>query len=164
MSNLFQISLFGYSKKAVNHYVSQRSEEFSKKLLEKDLEHREELKSLQEQVERLAKENEELKGVRQEIAEALISAKAYAVDLKRKAEEDAQAKRMMNMAYQETEFRRILSMAEKIDGLQQEFHSTLERMDRELSSYKEEVQGLREAARTESEANEARFVQKEEKV
>lgn len=138
MSNLFPTTLLGYSKKAVNDYLAKRSEEFSQNLLEKDREHKEELEMLRAQVERLTQENEQLQALRQEVADALISAKGYASDLKRQTEADDQAKRMMNTARQEAEARRIQNIANHISHLQQEFRSILERMDNELSSYQDE--------------------------
>ena len=59
MSNLFHARLIGYSRKDVNAYISRLNEEFSQKLLEKELEKKEELRALQEENERLKKENEE---------------------------------------------------------------------------------------------------------
>lgn len=93
---------------------------------------------LRAQVERLTQENEQLQALRQEVADALISAKGYASDLKRQTEADDQAKRMMNTARQEAEARRIQNIANHISHLQQEFRSILERMDNELSSYQDE--------------------------
>lgn len=69
-------------------------------MLEKDREHKAELEMLRAQVERLTQENEQLQALRQEVADALISAKGYASDLKQQTESDDQAKRMGRFAVQ----------------------------------------------------------------
>lgn len=145
MANLFHTSLFGYSKASVNDYISKLNEEFSQKLLEKDREHRREMDALQGEVERLTQEKEQLLALRQEVADALISAKDYAAELKRQAEEDDRAQRAVSAARQEAEFRRIQSVAEQISDLHQAFHDALGRMDRELVSYTQELRRLHEA-------------------
>lgn len=142
MSNLFHARLIGYSRKDVNAYISRLNEEFSQKLLEKELEKKEELRALQEENERLKKENEELQALRQEVADALISAREYASGIRRKAEEDDRETRSGNAVRQEAEARRIQSVGAHIDGVQRKLRSVLERMDRELESYAEEVRRM----------------------
>ncbi|MDO4316347.1 MAG: hypothetical protein Q4C45_11265, partial [Oscillospiraceae bacterium] len=76
MTELFQTSLLGYSKKSVCAYIAEMNEEFSKKLLEKDMARKDAVQTLQEQLEQLKRENEQLRAERREVAGALIDAKA----------------------------------------------------------------------------------------
>lgn len=48
MTELFQTSLFGYSKKSVHTYISEMNEDFSRKLLEKDGTCKETIQALRE--------------------------------------------------------------------------------------------------------------------
>jgi hypothetical protein len=155
MANLFSTSLFGYSKRSVNDYISKLNDEFSRKLLEKDQAHREAVEALQAETARLSRENEQLLALRQEVADALISAKDYAAELKRKAETDDQARRAANAIRQEAELSRIQDAAEQISALRQAFRDALERMDGEAASYKEELQRLRTAAERPPDAEQA---------
>lgn len=161
MANLFPTSLFGYSKTGVNDYISKLNEEVSRKLLEKEREHKEEVEALRAENARLAQENERLQALRQEVADALISAKDYASGLKRQAEEEDQIRRAAGAARQEAECRRIQAVAEQVDGLCRNFRDTLERMDRETAAYTEELQRLRAAAERQADAAEQAHTQKE---
>lgn len=161
MANLFHTSLFGYAKAEVNDYISKRNEEFSQKLLEKDQEHKREVEGLQAEAERLSRENERLLALRQEVADAIISAKDYAAGLQRQAEADDEARRAASAARQEAERRRIQNVAEQISGLHRAFRDALEHMDRELTSYTEELHRLQTAAGEEVEPAEQGHIQKE---
>lgn len=161
MSNLFQTCLFGYSKKSVNKYLSDRSEEFSQRMLKKEQEYKRELDALQSEVKHLTEENERLRALRQEVADALISAKDYAADLKRQAEADNQARRAINGARQKAEGQRIQQVAEHIASLHQAFRAALERMDRELTDYSEELRRLEMDTAAQPDAIEQTRIQKE---
>ena len=60
MVEVFRKSLFGYSKQSVVTYISELNEDFSKKLLEKDLECKQIVQELKAQIEVLKRENEAL--------------------------------------------------------------------------------------------------------
>lgn len=159
MAKLFSTRLFGYSRSGVNDYISRLNEEFSRKLLERDQAHKGETEALRAEVERLTRENEQLQALRQEVADALISAKDYAAGLKRQADADDQAQRTVNAARQAAEARRLQDVAERISGLRRAFRGALEQMDGQLASYTEELQRLRAAA--EGQAGEQGSGQKE---
>ena len=161
MAKLFQTSLFGYSKRNVNEYLSRLNEEFSQKMLEKEHAHKKELQALQAEVEQLTKENAQLQAARCEVADALINARDYAAVLKRQAEEDDQKQRSRNTARQEAELGRIQAVAKHISDLQQTVRSVLESMDRELVRYRTECRRLQMEANRQDGASDAEKVQKE---
>lgn len=142
MREVFQNSLFGYSKKSVCAYVAEMNEEFSKRLLEKDMEHRQTVQELKEQLERLERENEQLRMARQEVAGALIDAKTFAAGLMEQAEAESSALRSHNQAYHRAECQRLQALAATIDALREDFRSALDRMDRDMEQYKVKCQAI----------------------
>lgn len=142
MANLFHTGLFGYSKTSVNDYISKLNEEFSGKLLAKEEENKKEQQALRAEIARLTAENEQLQAARQEVADALISAKDYATELKRHAEAENQSLKDKNAACRQAEFRRIQHLAEHVQSLHCELRSALEQMDRELTAYHTECSRL----------------------
>ena len=89
MAELFQTSLFGYSKKNVCAYIAELNEGFSSKLMEKDVECQNTINELKSMLEQLRRENEQLQAERREVAGALIDAKAFAAGLMEQADEEA---------------------------------------------------------------------------
>lgn len=136
MTELFQTSLLGYSKKSVCAYIAEMNEEFSKKLLEKDMARKDAVQTLQEQLEQLKRENEQLRAERREVAGALIDAKAFAAGLIERAEEENRAQCAKNKALCQAELRRLQAMAADIDALRAAFCATLRDMDAELEQYR----------------------------
>lgn len=161
MAHLFRTSLFGYAKAEVNDCISRLNEEFSQKLLEKEREHKREVEGLQAEAERLARENERLLALRQEVADALISAKDYAAVLQRQAEADDEARRAASAARQGAERRRIQGVAEQIDGLHRALRDALGHMERELTAYTAELHRLQTAVGEEVESADRGHIQKE---
>lgn len=117
MVEVFRKSLFGYSKQSVVTYISELNEDFSKKLLEKDLECKQIVQELKAQIEVLKRENEALQAGRQDVAGALIDAKAFAAELKEQAEAEDQAQRAKNEAYRQAELQRLQDISAHIDAL-----------------------------------------------
>lgn len=163
MANLFHTSLFGYSKTSVNDYISRLNEEFSQKLLKKDWEHKQEMEALQAEAAGLAEKNEQLQALRQEIADALISAREYAASLKKQAEEEERARKAADDARREAELMRIRRTAEQINSLQRTFRDALENMEHEMASYGEELQRLQKEAAGQADAEEQKLMRGEEK-
>lgn len=143
MTELFQISLFGYSKKHVRAYIAEINEEFSQKMLEKDKTCKDAVQALQEELERLRRENEQLRAERQEVAGALIDAKAFAAGLIERAEEEDRAQRAKNAALQQAELQRLQGLASNIGGLRTALCSVLRGMDQELERYGAKCQAIR---------------------
>lgn len=135
MEKVFRCSLFGYSKKSVMTYITGMNEEFSKKLMEKDLECRNTVQKLEEQLEQLRQENEQLQAGRQEVAGALIDAKAFAAELVERAKEEDAAIRAKNEAYHQTEFQRLRALSNDIDALRASLRSAVRDLDDELERY-----------------------------
>ena len=135
MTEQFQTSLFGYSKRSVHLYLSQMNEDFSHKLLEKEKEGRDAIQALNEKLEHLREENEQLRAERKEVAGALIDAKSFAAELREQAEETDRAQRAKNEDIRRTERQRIRDLAGHIDRLRTEFRSMLSKMDEELEQY-----------------------------
>lgn len=142
MKEILKSSLFGYSKKSVCEYIAGMNEEFSQKLLEKDLECKNMVQELKSQIEELKKENEQLQTGRQEVAGALIDAKNFAAELKERAEAEDQARRIKNEEYQRAEFQRIQRLSGSVDALHGTLQAMLGKMDAELEAYKENCQTL----------------------
>ena len=135
MTELFQSSLFGYSKKSVCAYIAAMNEEFSQKLLEKDMEHKDIVRSLNEQVEQLRQENSQLHAGRQEVAGALIDAKAFAAELMERAEEENRVRRAKQEAHHAAEIQRLQALAAQIDALRDAFRCALQDMDAAMEEY-----------------------------
>lgn len=135
MTEQFQTSLFGYSKRSVHLYISQMNEDFSNRLLEKEKEGREAVRAMNEELERLREENEQLRAERRDVAGALIDAKSFAAELREQAEEADRVQRAKNEDIHRTELQRIRDLAEHIDQLRTEFRSALSTMDDELEQY-----------------------------
>lgn len=142
MASLFKIKLLGYEKASVNNYISKLNEEFSNKLLASEKEHKMTLEALQAENQRLKDENAKLLAERQEVADALICAHDYAADLRQQTETEEKVQREQNTARQMAEFRRIQSIAAHIHNLHEEFHSVMNKMDKELETYKVECSDL----------------------
>lgn len=142
MGKKLQSSLFGYSKKSVVAYIAGMNEEFSKKLLDKDLECKNTIQELKDQLEQLRQENEQLQASRQEVAGALIDAKAFAAELRERAEEENTALRAKNEAYHRAEFQRLQTLAANIDALRGDLRSAINKMDAELEQYGAECQAV----------------------
>lgn len=136
MTELFQTSLLGYSKKGVCAYIAEMNEEFSQKLLEKDKACKDAVRTLQEQLEQLKRENGQLRAERREVAGALIDAKAFAAGLMERAEEENRAQCAKNEALCQAELRRLQAMADDIEALRTAFCATLRDMDAELEQYR----------------------------
>ena len=98
MAELFQTSLFGYSKKNVCAYIAELNEGFSSKLMEKDVECQNTINELKSMLEQLRRENEQLQAERREVAGALIDAKAFAAGLMEQADEEDRARRAKSEA------------------------------------------------------------------
>lgn len=135
MEKVFQNSLFGYSKKSVVTYIAGMNEEFSKKMLEKDLECRNTVQELKEQLEQLRRENEQLQAGRQEVAGALIDAKAFAAELRERAEAEDTALRAENEAYHQAELQRLRALSANIDSLRGALRTIISNLDAELEQY-----------------------------
>lgn len=135
MTEQFQISLFGYSKKSVHLYLSEINEEFSQKLLEKEKENRDSIQALREEMELLREENERLLAERQEVAGALIDANAFASGLKAQAEEEDNIQRTKNAKLRQAEHRRIQVLSDHINQLRTKLRSMLSCMEEELEQY-----------------------------
>lgn len=135
MMELFQTSLFGYSKKGVHAYISAMNEDFSQKLLEKDKTYKDTIQTLREELEKLRRENEQLRTERQDVAGALIDAKVFAADLMEQAVETDRAQRAKNAELRQAELRQIQSLAQRIDSLRETFRSVLCSMDDEMEQY-----------------------------
>lgn len=136
MTKLFATSLFGYSKKNVGDYIGRMNEEFSQKLLAKDQENKDELQKLKAQVEQLSEENERLRSEQQDVAAVLIDARAYAAELRAKAEEEYQAMRTENSAHCDMERQRLQRLGGNIDALQKAFRKAVRNMEAELETYR----------------------------
>lgn len=136
MTELFQTGLFGYSKKSVCAYIAEINEEFSQKLLEKDMACKDTVQTLREQLEQLKQENEQLRAGRQEVAGALIDAKTFAADLMARAEAENREQCAKNEALCQAELRRLQAMASDIDTLRTAFCATLRDMDAEMEQYR----------------------------
>ena len=143
MEKVFRNSLFGYSKKSVVTYVADMNEDFSKKLMEKDLECtsavqelREQLEQLRQENEQLRQESEQLRAGRQEVACALIDAKSFAAELKERAQEEDSAMRAENTARHQAELQRLRALSEHVDDLHGALRAVIEKMDAELSQYR----------------------------
>lgn len=142
MTELFQTSLFGYSKKGVCAYIAEINEEFSQKLLEKDMACKDTVQALREQLEQLKQENEQLRAGRQEVAGALIDAKTFAADLMARAEAENRVLRDKNEARQTAEFQRLQALAADIDALRDTFRSVLSDMDVAMEQYRLKCQAI----------------------
>lgn len=142
MTELFQISLFGYSKKHVHAYIAEMNEDFSQKMLDKDKACKDTVQALREELERLRRENEQLRAERQEVAGALIDAKAFAAGLIERAEEEDRAQRAKNAALQQAELHRLQALAANIDGLRKAFCSVLCGMEEEMEQYGSKCQAI----------------------
>lgn len=135
MTEQFQNSLFGYSKQSVHQYISRMNEDFSQKLTAKEKEKHDAVQGLKEELERLRAENEQLKAERGEVADSLIDAKAFAAELREKAEESDREQRAKNEDIHRAELKRLHDLAEHIDRLRTEIQSLLRNMDEELEQY-----------------------------
>lgn len=142
MTELFRISLFGYSKRHVHAYISEMNEDFSQKMLEKDRACKDTVQALREELERVRRENERLRAERQEVAGALIDAKAFAAGLIERAEEEDRTRRAKNAALQQAELHRLQAFAANIDGLRKAFCSVLRGMDEEMEQYGAKCQAI----------------------
>lgn len=140
MTEVFRSSLFGYSKKSVSEYIVAMNEEFTRKLLEKDMECQETVRQLKEQLENLQDENAQLRAGRQEIADALIDARTFASELMAQAEAENNAQRAKNTAYHQAELQRLHELASNIDTLRNALRSAIVNMDAELERYRLECQ------------------------
>ena len=149
MAELFRSSLFGYSKKSVIAYVAEMNEDFSQKLLAKDMECRDTIRELKERIEALEKENAALHAGRQEVAGALIDAKTFAAELKERAEAEDQARRAKNEACRDAEQQRRQALSGHVDSLRDALGAALRSMDEELERYRLRFQ----AAQTEFHQN-----------
>lgn len=140
MDKMFQTSLFGYSKKSVSAYIASLNEEFSQKLLEKDLEHKKVLQDLTQQLETLAEENRRLNAAQQEVADALIDAKAFAAGLKAQAQEEDEAQRAKNQVFRQAELQQLQDISDSISTLRRAFHAVIRDMDVRLGQYDAQCQ------------------------
>ena len=150
MEKVFQSSLFGYSKKSVIAYVAEMNEEFSRKLLEKDLENKRTVQELKDQMEELKRENERLRAGRQEVAGALIDAKTFAGALMEKAEADSRARRAKNETYHQAEFQRLQALSANVDALRDAFRAAVSGMDEEMARYERRCRAAEEDFRQEA--------------
>lgn len=144
MVEVFRKSLFGYSKQSVVTYISELNEDFSKKLLEKDLECKQIVQELKAQIEALKRENEALQADRQDVAGALIDAKAFAAELKEQAEAENQAQRVKNEAYRQAELQRLQEISTHVDALRSALRDTICGIDAEMERYGTRCQAVRE--------------------
>lgn len=135
MAELFQSSLFGYSKKSVCAYIAEMNEGFSQRLLEKDAECKRVTGELTAQLEQLRRENEELRAGRQEVAGALIDAKSFAAGLMERAAEEDRARRARSEACHAAELQRLQELAAGVDTLRGAIRAALSKMDEELEEY-----------------------------
>lgn len=143
MTELFRTSLFGYSKKRVHAYISEINEEFSQKLLEKDMASKEAVQVLREQLEQLQRENDQLRAERNEVAGALIDAKTFATGLMEQAEAENRTQREKNSAIQQAELQQVQLLTSHVDNLRQTFQAILHGMDKELEQYRMKCQSIR---------------------
>lgn len=135
MEEQFQTRLFGYSKQSVHNYIVQMNEDFSQKQLAKEKENRDAVQALQEELERLRKENALLRAERREVAGALIDAKSFAANLMEQAKEEDRAQRAENTSIHQAERQRLRALAGHIGRLQEDFRRVLHDMDKELERY-----------------------------
>ena len=135
MAELFQTSLFGYSKKNVCAYIAELNEGFSSKLMEKDVECQHTINELKSTLEQLRRENEQLQAERREVAGALIDAKAFAAGLMEQADEQDRARRAKSEACHAAELQRLQEISAGIDALRGAFRDVLSKMDKELEEY-----------------------------
>lgn len=144
MVEVFRKSLFGYSKQSVVTYISELNEDFSKKLLEKDLECKQTVQELKAQIEVLKRENEALQAGRQDVAGALIDAKAFAAELKEQAEAEDQAQRAKNEAYRQAELQRLQDISAHIDALRSALRDAICGIDAEMEQHETRCQAVQE--------------------
>ena len=135
MAELFQTSLFGYSKKNVCAYIAELNEGFSSKLMEKDVECQNTINELKSRLEQLRRENEQRQAERREVAGALIDAKAFAAGLMEQADEEDRARRAKSEACHAAELQRLQEISAEIDALRGAFRDVLSKMDKELEEY-----------------------------
>ena len=150
MEKVFQNSLFGYSKKSVIEYVAEMNEDFSRKLLEKDLENKKITQELRTQIEELKRENEELQAGRKDVAGALIDAKAFAGELMARAEADDKALHEKSRAYHQAEMERLQAISDHVVTLREALCAALRGMDEELARYEHRCQSAEEELRRET--------------
>lgn len=87
-------SLFGYSKSRVCEYIAYMNAQFSERLMAVTEENKQERNALLEKIASLEKELSEYKRTHGEIASAILDAKEYGAELKRKAEKETAQMRM----------------------------------------------------------------------
>lgn len=136
MNEQLRMGLFGYSKKSVHTYLSQLNEEFTQKLMEKELSHQEQLRELQAELERLTEENQGYLAQRQEVAEALIDAKLQGAALLEQAKQEDAVRRERNAARRQEENRRLSVLSGRIDRLQETLRQLMGAMDEELETHR----------------------------
>lgn len=142
MTELFRSSLFGYDKKSVSAYIAQMNDETSKRLMEKELEHKNTVQELQKELEQLRQENEELRNGRDAVASALIDAKNFAAELKEQTELENRAMQEKNKRHHAVELERIQAFAGEVETLQEAFRSVLSGMAEEMERYRSKCQTM----------------------
>lgn len=127
-SNLLKKSFWGYSKISVSEYIARINQEFSQKLRDTAVEHEREKEELQEKLAQLERENKELQNRQNKVAAILLDAKAFAAQLKDKAEAENRKPQAENTAGSTAEFN-----SKSIDIMRGEIRNMFEAMDKELA-------------------------------
>lgn len=144
MVKIFRKSLFGYSPKSVLAYISELDENYSQKLLEKDLEYKQTVQELKAQIETLKQKNEQLLADHQDIAGVLIDAKAFATKLKEQAEAEDQAQHAKNEAYRQEELQQLQKISAHIDSLRSALRDAICDIDAKMEQHANQCRAIQE--------------------
>ncbi len=134
MTQVFKSSLFGYSKKSVCNYITEMSNECSRKLLEKDIECKTKLQEMEAVIEKLRQENNELRTGQHAVANALIDARKFADLQAKQAEEERLKLQKENTVSYNAEILRLKELADVITDLRKSIHDKLQSFDEELKT------------------------------
>ena len=135
----FKNSFWGYNKADVCTYIASMNEEFSRKIVEKDAEHAEEVNALKQRIEALEAENLELERNHRQISNTLLDANAFATELREKAVAEDARMREENAARNLAQTARIEQFGRKIDEIRDAIHSFLKTIDGELEKESETI-------------------------
>lgn len=144
MTEKFETVLFGYSKRSVCEYLSNVSEEISKK-------HIGEIERLNAKIKKLEEENERLSGILEEerrrmddettkVSQIIVDARSFADELKEKATEENRAEMDENSKRNAEVAEKIKKCSEDVDDIRRYFQKILTNADEEIAQIKEKLE------------------------
>ena len=147
-------AFFGYSKTSVCEYIARISEEFSKKLMELNADHKKEREELNARIATLEQELAEYRRAHANISATLLEAQEHAEELKTQAEAENQRLRAENAERNAAQQKRMEAYKAEVNELRIGLSLFAEETDLKLQTHLNKMEEIRSKYAPEEEGEE----------